>query len=157
LVDEGSLLGENILQIGLRGYWPDPEDFAWAREHGFRWWLMDEVWERGLPAVIDEVIGAAKGWDATFLSFDIDVCDPGFAPGTGTPEPGGITPADALRAVRRLAHEVGFAGMEVVEVAPPYDQAEVTSLLAHRLILEALSGLALRRLGRDPQPERSAR
>ena len=157
LVEEGSVRGEDILQVGLRGYWPDPEDFAWARKHGFRWWLMDEVWERGLPAVIDEVVEVAKGWDAMFLSFDIDVCDPAFAPGTGTPEPGGIAPAEALRAVRRLGHHVGFAGMEVVEVSPPYDHADVTSLLAHRLILEALSGLALRKAGREPAPERSNR
>jgi agmatinase len=58
--------------------------------------------------------------------------------------------------VRRLAYEVGFAGMEVVEVSPPYDHAETTAFLAHRIILEALSGLALRKLGREPKPERSA-
>jgi agmatinase len=154
LVEEGSLKGRNILQIGLRGYWPDPEDFEWARGQGFQWWLMDEVGLRGMETVVDEVAAIARTWDAMFLSFDIDVVDPGSAPGTGTPEPGGITPREALRAVRRLATEVGFAGMEVVEVAPPYDHADVTSMLAHRLVLEALSGLALRRLGRDPRPER---
>jgi agmatinase len=104
---------------------------------------------------VDEVVATAKRWDHTFLSFDIDVCDPAFAPGTGTPEPGGITAREALRAVRRLAWEVGFAGMEVVEVSPPYDHADVTAFLANRLVLEALSGLALRKLGREPQPERS--
>jgi agmatinase len=105
---------------------------------------------------MDDVVEAAKAWDHMFLSFDIDVCDPAFAPGTGTPEPGGITSREALRAVRRLAHEVGFAGMEVVEVSPPYDHADITAYLANRLVLEALSGLALRKLGRDPRPERSA-
>ncbi|MBA3552188.1 MAG: arginase family protein, partial [Actinobacteria bacterium] len=74
---------------------------------------------------------------------------------TGTPEPGGITAREALRSVRRLAFEVGLAGMEVVEVAPPYDSADITALLAHRLVLEALSGLALRKLGREPAPQRS--
>jgi agmatinase len=157
LVEDGSLKGENILQIGLRGYWPDPEDFEWARSQGFRWWLMDEVGRRGMEPVIDEVVALARTWDHMFLSFDIDVVDPGSAPGTGTPEPGGIMPREALRAVRRLATEVGLRGMEVVEVSPPYDHADVTSLLAHRLVLEALGGLALRRLGREPQPERSAR
>ncbi len=157
LVEEGSLKGANILQIGLRGYWPGPEEFEWAREQGFRWWLMDEVGLRGMEAVIDEVVAIAKSWDHMFLSFDIDVVDPGSAPGTGTPEPGGITPREALRAVRRLATEVGFRGMEVVEVSPPYDHADMTSLLAHRLVLEALSGLALHRLGREPDPERSPR
>lgn len=155
LVEEGSLRGEHVLQVGLRGYWPDPDVFAWGRDQGFQWWLMDEVGLRGMEAVIDEVVGIARGWDHAFLSFDIDVVDPGSAPGTGVPEPGGITAREAIRAVRRLAIEVGLVGMEVVEVSPPYDSAEVTALLAHRLVLEALSGLALRRIGRGPEPERS--
>ena len=157
LVEEGSLRGENIVQVGLRGYWPDPPDFEWARQQGFRWHLMEDISIRGMNAVMDDVVSAAKAWDHMFLSFDIDVCDPAFAPGTGTPEPGGITAREALRAVRRLSFEVGLAGMEVVEVSPPYDHAEITALLANRLVLEALSGLALRRLGRDPAPERSNR
>ncbi len=155
LVEEGSLPGDRIVQIGLRGYWPDPEDFAWARGQGFRWHLMEEISERGMDDVMDDVIAAATKWDHTFLSFDIDVCDPAFAPGTGTPEPGGLTARDAIRAVRRIATEVGLAGMEVVEVSPPYDTSDITALLAHRLVLEALSGLALRKLGREPRPERS--
>jgi len=157
LVEEGSLRGENIVQVGLRGYWPDPPDFEWARQQGFRWFLMEEISERGMNAVMDDVVAVARAFDHLFLSFDIDVCDPAFAPGTGTPEPGGITAREALRAVRRLSFEVGLAGMEVVEVSPPYDHAEITALLANRLVLEALSGLALRRLGRNPAPERSNR
>jgi agmatinase len=157
LVEEGSLRGENIVQVGLRGYWPDPPDFEWARQQGFRWFLMEEISERGMNAVMDDVVALARAFDHLFLSFDIDVCDPAFAPGTGTPEPGGITAREALRAVRRLSFEVGLAGMEVVEVSPPYDHAEITALLANRLVLEALSGLALRRLGRDPAPERANR
>ncbi len=155
LVEEGAIRGEHIVQVGLRGYWPDPADFEWARSQGFRWHLMEEISGRGMDAVMDEVVEEARDADHLFLSFDIDVCDPGFAPGTGTPEPGGITAREALRSVRRLAFEVGLAGMEVVEVAPPYDSAEITALLAHRLVLEALSGLALRKLGREPVPERS--
>jgi agmatinase len=156
LVEEGSLTGERIVQVGLRGYWPDPEDFEWAREQGFRWFLMEDISIRGMDAVMDDVVALAKTWDHVFLSFDIDVCDPAFAPGTGTPEPGGMTAREALRAVRRLAWEVGLAGMEVVEVSPPYDHGEITAFLANRLVLEALSGLALRRLGREPAPERDA-
>jgi agmatinase len=87
---------------------------------------------------------------------DIDVVDPGFAPGTGTPEPGGLSPRELLWAIRRIGREVGICGMEVVEVSPPYDHAEVTALLANRVVLEALGGLALRRLGREPAPERPA-
>src|SRR5438132_717007 len=99
LVEDGSLRGDHIVQVGLRGYWPDPEDFEWARGQGFRWHLMEEISERGMDAVMDDVVVAAKQWDHMFLSFDIDVCDPGFAPGTGTPEPGGITAREALRAI----------------------------------------------------------
>jgi arginase family enzyme len=153
LVEEGSLRGDHIVQVGLRGYWPDPEDFDWARTNGFRWHLMEEINERGMDAVTEDLVREAKEWQHVFLSFDIDVCDPAFAPGTGTPEPGGITGREALRAVRRLAWEVGFAGMEVVEVSPPYDHADVTAFLANRIVLEALSGLAIRRLGRAPRPE----
>jgi agmatinase len=156
LVEEGSLEGRNIVQVGLRGYWPDPEDFEWARQRGFRWHLMEEITERGMDAVMDDVVAAAKEWDHVFLSFDIDVCDPAFAPGTGVPEPGGITAREALRAVRRLAWQVDLAGMEVVEVSPPYDHADITALLANRLVLEALSGIALRKTGSEPSPERSA-
>jgi agmatinase len=155
LVEEGSVRGEHIVQIGLRGYWPDREEFEWSRSHGLKWHLMEEISERGMNAVMDDVVQEATSADHVFLSFDIDVCDPAFAPGTGTPEPGGITAREALRAVRRLAYEVGFAGMEVVEVSPPYDHADTTAFLANRVILEALSGLALRKAGREPQPQRS--
>lgn len=156
LVEEGSLKGEHIVQIGLRGYWPPPSDFEWARAQGFRWHLMDEIHERGLTPVLDDTLAALAGLEHVFLSVDIDVCDPAHAPGTGTPEPGGLTARELLRAVRRIATQVPLAGMEVVEVSPPYDHAEITALLAHRVVLEALSGLALRKLGRDPAPERSS-
>jgi agmatinase len=155
LVEDGSLKGEHIVQIGLRGYWPPPSDFEWARQQGFRWHLMDEINERGMGPVMDDALGALSGVPHVFLSVDIDVCDPAHAPGTGTPEPGGLTARELLRAVRRIAIEVPLAGMEVVEVSPPYDHADITALLAHRVILEALSGIALRKLGREPQPERS--
>jgi agmatinase len=155
LVEEGSLRGEHIVQVGLRGYWPGPEEFAWAREQGFRWHLMDEIFERGIRNVIGDVVGSFAEVEHVFLSVDIDVCDPAFAPGTGTPEPGGLTAAELLRAVRRIATELPLAGMEVVEVAPPYDHADLTALLAHRVVLEALSGMALRKSGAPVRPERS--
>jgi agmatinase len=80
-----------------------------------------------------------------FLSVDVDVVDPGMAPGTGTPEPGGLSSRQLLDAVRRIAMEIPLAGIDVVEVAPPYDHAEVTAFLANRVVLEALSGIAWRR------------
>jgi agmatinase len=157
LVEEGSVRGEHVVQVGLRGYWPGPEEFAWARQRGLVWFTQGEIDERGLGDVVDETIrlaGTAQRW---WLSVDIDVVDPGSAPGTGAPEPGGLTPRELLRAVRRIGLEVDLCGMEVVEVSPPYDQADVTALLAHRTILEVLSGVAVRRSGRAPSPERPAR
>jgi arginase family enzyme len=145
------------VQIGLRGYWPGPGEFAWARERGFRWYLMDEVARRGSDAVVDETVAHLGGLPHVFLSVDIDVCDPAFAPGTGTPEPGGMTAIDLLRAVRRLCTELPVRGMEIVEVSPPYDHAEITALLAHRVSLEALTGMALRKSGRKPAPFRDGR
>jgi agmatinase len=80
-----------------------------------------------------------------YLSVDIDVLDPGMAPGTGTPEPGGMLTRELLRAVRQVAGAVTLVGMDVVEVSPVYDVAEVTTSAAHRCVLEALSALAARR------------
>jgi arginase family enzyme len=156
LVDEGSVRGEHIVQVGLRGYWPGREEFAWAREHGLVWFTQGQIDERGFDPVLDEAIALAAGVPRVWLSVDIDVVDPGAAPGTGVPEPGGLTSRELLRAVRRIAREVELCGAEVVEVSPPYDHADVTALLAHRVVMEAISGLALRRLGRDPAPERPA-
>lgn len=155
LVEEGSVRGEHLVQVGLRGYWPPPSDFAWAREQGFRWHLMDEIYERGIDDVITDVITEMGSVEHVFISVDVDVCDPAFAPGTGTPEPGGLQARELLKSVRRLATELPLAGMEVVEVSPPYDSADITALLAHRVVLEALSGVALRRAGREPRPEPS--
>ena len=96
------------------------------QEQGLRWHLMREIEERGAEAVIDDAIAEAlDGPDAIYLSVDIDVIDPGIAPGTGTPEPGGMLPRELLRAVRRIAGAVELAGMDIVEVSPPYDHAEV--------------------------------
>jgi len=81
------------------------------------------------------------------------VVDPGLAPGTGTPEPGGLSSRQLLDAVRRIAMEMPLAGIDVVEVSPPYDHAEVTAYLANRVVLEALSGIAWRRRQSGHAPE----
>ncbi len=146
LVESGAVPGHRFVQIGLRGYWPPPEVVAWMGDQGMRWHTMAEITERGLEAVLDDAVAAAAG-DARgmFLSVDIDVVDPGMAPGTGTPEPGGLTPRQLLDAVRRLAREVRLLGADVVEVSPPYDgPGEVTALLANRVVLEILNGMAER-------------
>jgi agmatinase len=99
-----------------------------------------------LDAVLDEAFTIAlDDCDTVFLSVDIDVCDPGHAPGTGTPEPGGLSARQLLDAVRRICLELPVAGIDIVEVAPAYDHADITVMLANRVALEALSGIAARR------------
>ena len=151
LIESGAVKGSNFVQVGLRGYWPPVETFEWMREQGLRWHLMREIEERGAEAVIDDAIAEAlDGPDAVYISVDIDVIDPGSAPGTGTPEPGGLLPREVLRAIRRIAGAVEVAGMDIVEVAPPYDHAEVTAMAANRIALECISALAQKRLAGHP-------
>jgi agmatinase len=146
LIESGAARGDRFLQIGLRGYWPEPETLAWMAEQRMRSFEMTEVVERGLDECLGEAMAIARDeCDGVFLSVDVDVVDPGLAPGTGTPEPGGLSSRQLLDAVRRIAMEVPLVGMDVVEVAPPYDNAEVTAYLANRVVLEALSGVAWRR------------
>ena len=146
LIEEGWVAGPNFVQVGLRGYWPDRETFDWMRERGFRWHTQVEMEERGVEAVVDEAIAQAlDGADRVYLSVDIDVVDPGMAPGTGTPESGGMLGRELLRAVRRIVGAVELAGMDVVEVSPPYDHAEVTAMLAQNVVMEAIGALAARR------------
>lgn len=145
LIESGACRGDRFLQIGLRGYWPEPETLDWMAEQGMRSFEMTEIVARGLDAVLDEALErAVDECDAVFLSVDVDVVDPGAAPGTGTPEPGGLTSRQLLDAVRAIAMRVPLAGVDVVEVAPPYDHAEVTAYLANRVVLEALGGIAWR-------------
>jgi arginase family enzyme len=153
LVEDGVVRGDRLVQVGLRGYWPYPEEFAWMREVGIRWYRMEEVIERGIEQIMADVLRDVRDADGIFLSVDIDVLDPAFAPGTGTPEPGGMTTRELLRAVRRVVLEKPLAGMDVVEVSPPYDNSGITALAAHRVVMEALCALAVRRTGRTPSPE----
>lgn len=146
LIESGAARGDRFLQIGLRGYWPEPPTLAWMADQGMRSFEMAEIGARGLDTVLDEAMAlATDDCDSVFLSVDVDVVDPGSAPGTGTPEPGGLTSRQLLDSVRRIAMTVPLAGMDVVEVSPPYDHADVTAYLANRVVLEALSGVAWRR------------
>ncbi len=143
LIESGAVLGRNFVQVGLRGYWPPAETFRWMKRQGMRWHTMQEIWERGSAAVMEAAIAEAmEGCESLYVSVDIDVLDPGFAPGTGTPEPGGMNPADLLRAVRALAISANVVALDVVEVSPPYDHADQTVNTAHRVIFEVLAGIA---------------
>ena len=146
LIESGAVRGDRFFQIGLRGYWPEPETLQWMAEQGMRSYEMTEIVERGLNECLTEVFAEALAdCDGIFLSVDIDVCDPGHAPGTGTPEPGGLSARELLDAVRRICYQLPVVGMDVVEVAPPYDHADITALLGNRVVLEALSAIARRR------------
>jgi agmatinase len=146
LIESGAVPGDRFVQVGLRGYWPPAETFAWMREQGMVWHTMHEIWERGFKAVMaDAVAEALSKADHLYLSVDVDVMDPAHAPGTGTPEPGGMTSVDLLRMVRQLALEHDIVGMDVVEVAPAYDVSDLTVNAAHRIVFEALAGMAERR------------
>jgi agmatinase len=151
LIESGAVKGRNFVQVGLRGYWPPVDVFRWMQEQSMRWHLMREIEERGAEAVIADAIDEAlDGPDAIYLSLDIDVIDPGMAPGTGTPEPGGMLTREVLRAIRQIVGAVELAGMDVVEVSPPYDHAETTAMAANRAILEAITALAAKKAAGQP-------
>ena len=153
LLESGAVRGDRFLQIGLRGYWPEPPTLEWMAQQRMRSYEMTEIGARGLDDCLDEAFGiATDDCDGVFLSVDIDVCDPAHAPGTGTPEPGGLAARQLLDAVRRICLELPIVGIDVVEVAPPYDHAELTAYLANRVVLESLSGLAAARRGLDHDP-----
>lgn len=155
LIESGAVAGRNFVQVGLHGYWPPPETVAWMQRNGLRSHFMTEIEERGADAVVaDAIAEALDGPELIYLSVDIDVIDPGMAPGTGTPEPGGMLTRELLRAIRQVVSAVELAGMDVVEVAPPYDVSEITAAAAHRCVMEAISALAVRRrqAGLAPRP-----
>ncbi len=146
LIESGALRGDRFLQVGLRGYWPGPETLDWMAERRMRSFEMTEIVHRGLTDVLTEAFSIAlDDCDGVFLSVDIDVCDPGHASGTGTLEPGGPTARELLDSVRRICLELPVVGVDVVEVSPPYDHSGITSALANRVVLEALSAIARRR------------
>ena len=146
LIESGAVRGDRFLQIGLRGYWPEPETLGWMAEQGMRSYEMTEIVTRGLNECLTQAFEIAMDdCDGIFLSVDIDVCDPGHAPGTGTPEPGGLSARELLDAVRRICYELPVVGMDIVEVSPPFDHADITALLGNRVVLEALSAIARRR------------
>jgi agmatinase len=149
LIESGAIPGRNFVQVGLRGYWPEPAVLEWMEENQLRTHFMAEIRKDGFDAVLERALDEALDQaDHLYISVDVDVADPAHAPGTGTPEPGGLTSHEVLRAVRRLAAEVGMVGMDVVEVSPPYDVGNnITALLAHRIVLEALTGTAMRKIG----------
>ena len=144
LVEQGRVDGARYAQIGLRGYWPGPAEFAWQRDHGIVSFFMHDVRDRGIREVTARALEVVAG-GPVYVTVDVDVLDPAFAPGTGTPEPGGMTSLDLLWAVREATTTVELAGFDVVEVLPSaLGSADPTALVAERIVREALTGLAVR-------------
>jgi agmatinase len=147
LVEQGNVDPGRYVQIGLRGYWPGEKEFGWQRGRGITSLFMHDVRELGIRDVVERAL-AVVGDGPTFLTVDVDVLDPAFAPGTGTPEPGGMTSVDLLWACRTVAERARLVGADVVEVIPTaVGSADVTALVADRIVREILTGLALRRRG----------
>ena len=147
LVEQGHVDPQRYVQIGLRGYWPGEAEFAWQRDKGITSLFMHDVRDQGIVAVVEKAVEAA-GEGPTFLSVDIDVLDPAFAPGTGTLEPGGMSTAELLPACRELAARLDLLGADVVEVIPiGVGSADITALAADRIVREIVTGIAIRRRG----------
>ncbi|RKT54469.1 agmatinase [Saccharothrix australiensis] len=149
LIEDEGIRPQNVVQVGIRTpAAPDNQLFNWMRKKGIRAHFMAEIERVGFHAVLDKVIAEAReNADFVYLSVDIDVLDPAFAPGTGTPEPGGLTNRELLPAFRRICHETHVIGMDVVEVAPHLDPGYSTALNARRAIFEGLTGMAMRKMG----------
>jgi agmatinase len=145
LVEQGHIDAELYAQVGLRGYWPGEGEFDWQAGRGITSLFMHDVRELGIREVTERAADAV-GDGPIFLSVDVDVLDPAFAPGTGTPEPGGMTSADLLWACSELASRLQIVGAEVVEVIPTaVGSADVTALVAERVVREIVTGIALSR------------
>ena len=145
LVRDGHVDPKRYVQIGLRGYWPGEAEFGWQAQQGITAFFMHDVRDRGIDAIVEQTVETV-GSGPVFLSVDVDVLDPAFAPGTGTPEPGGMTSVDLLKAVRVLAERLDLVGADVVEVIPTaVGSADITALVADRIVREILTGIALRR------------
>lgn len=135
-VEAGVLDTKRCVQIGLRGSGYAADDFDWPRSQGFRVVQAEECWWKSLTPLMQEV-RAQMGDGPVYLSYDIDSLDPGFAPGTGTPEIGGLTTIQALEIIRGC-FGLNLVGCDLVEVSPPYDTTGNTALTAAYLLFEML-------------------
>jgi agmatinase len=142
-VEEGLIDLQAFVQVGIRGPLYHPEDVENSRRLGARVLTIDECFEMGIPAVVQAVQGIV-GERRAYVSLDIDAVDPAYAPATGTPEVGGFTSYQMVQLVRGL-RGLNTVGFDLVEVSPPYDAGDITSILAANLLFEFLSVLALKK------------
>jgi len=149
LFNEKLIPGKNFIQVGLRGSWPGKSGFEWMQKEGLRYHPMAEIEKNGWDAVKERVFREAleDGPEHIFISFDIDVLDPAYMPGTGTPEPGGLTTREAFPIVRGLCTSKHIVGFELVELNPLVDPGYTTAQNSNRVLYECLTGIAMRKLG----------
>src|SRR3954449_1555261 len=147
IVDAGHVDPSRYAQIGLRGYWPGAAEFAWQAERGITSLFAHDVRDLGIREVVRRAVAAVGASGPVYLTVDVDVLDPAFlGGGTGTPEPGGMSSTELLLAVRTVATELELVGVDVVEVIPTgVGGADLSALVADRIVREALTGIALRR------------
>ncbi|MBJ90012.1 MAG: arginase [Woeseia sp.] len=166
LVDDGHVNGKNYIQVGLRGYWPGEKGFNWMRENDMRYHTMAEIEQDGWDVVMDRIMNEAlDGPEYLYISFDIDVLDPAYTPGTGTPESNGLTPREIFPLIRTLCSENQMVGFDLVELNPLLDPGYTTVMNSGALLQECLTGMAMRKKGikergyynpltvRDAQPD----
>ncbi|MEO1469642.1 MAG: arginase family protein, partial [Pseudomonadota bacterium] len=137
--DEGLILPQKTVQIGIRGSVATPDFWAFSAASGMRVIPIEEVEARGWQAVMDEAL-AIVGDTPAYVSFDIDALDPVYAPGTGTPEAGGLTMREAQGMVRRLG-TLDIRAADMVEVSPPFDVGGITALNGATILFELLCAM----------------
>jgi len=148
-VKEGHVKAENYIQIGLRGSWPSRDGFEWMRDNGMRYHTMPEIVTKGWDVVMEQALREARDGEheKLFISFDVDVIDPAFVPGTGTPVPGGLNMREAIGIVRGLCAEKEIIGFEIVELLPLIDDTYRSAMNANFIMHACLTGIAMRRQG----------
>jgi agmatinase len=135
---------ENLVQLGIGGWQVPREGVKVCRERGTNVLTVTDICDMGLAAAARYAIErATEGTDCVYISFDIDCIDAGFVPGTGWPEPGGLLPREALKLLELIVRNVPVCGLEVVEVSPPYDISDMTSLMAARVICDTMAHLVV--------------
>jgi len=146
---------ENLVQLGIGGWQVPRPGVKVCRERATNILTVTDICEMGLDAAADFAIAkATDGTDCVWISFDIDCIDAGFVPGTGWPEPGGLLPREALYLLKRIVQNTTVCGMEVVEVSPPYDVSDMTSLMATRVICDTMAHLVVSgQLPRTQKPD----
>ena len=139
-IEEGLIQTPKMFQIGLRATGYAADDFDWSREQGARVITAEECWYKSLTPLMNEIRGTIGSETPVYLTFDIDGLDPSVAPGTGTPEPGGLSASQGLEVIRGC-FGLNLVGCDLMEVSPPYDCSGNTALLAANLLFEMLCSL----------------